>query len=348
MIADTPLVSIITPTYNHRSFIGQCIDSVLSQSYENLEMIIIDDGSTDGTAEIVGEYKDSRLRYYRQEHQGIFGLADTYNRALQIAGGELIAILEGDDFWPSDKLAMLVPSFNNPEGVLAYGMTQSVDVMGKIIGSTAKLFAYYQNFPYSILHNDPIGSATRVMLRGEGGVLPFPCSTIICRQALEDIGGFQAMSDGHTVDYATFLALSLKGKFLYVPNVTGYYRRHAKAISSSALLSELVRGRFIYTMQFIRQHKEELSLSIAEQRFIYRTWERALCNTTLIEGRWLLLRNQWVTARLRFQHGLKSSQTAKQLGIAIVGCLASWLHCDIEGFYRVLGGVDFRRFEARG
>jgi len=69
-----PLVSIITPTYNHQEFIAECIDSVLAQTYFEWEQIIIDDGSTDGTPRIISRYVDKRIKYIRQENQGIWWL----------------------------------------------------------------------------------------------------------------------------------------------------------------------------------------------------------------------------------------------------------------------------------
>ena len=64
---EKPLVSIITPTYNHEKFIEQCVRSVLSQTYPNWEMIIIDDGSTDKTPEKIEQFKDDRIHYIRQK-----------------------------------------------------------------------------------------------------------------------------------------------------------------------------------------------------------------------------------------------------------------------------------------
>ena len=99
---NAPLVSILTPAYNHARFVGPCIESVLSQTYANWEQIIFNDGSTDNTGEIVKRYSDRRIRYYRQENQGIEKLAKTYNRALAEARGSIVVILEGDDLWPSE------------------------------------------------------------------------------------------------------------------------------------------------------------------------------------------------------------------------------------------------------
>ena len=134
-----PLVSVVTPAYNHRRFIGPCIESLLRQTYPNWEQIIIDDGSTDGTAEVVRRYTDPRIHYFHQENQGIDALAQTYNRALCLARGELIAVLEGDDFWPADRLATLVPKFRDPSLVLAYGAVVDVDINGRVVTSGGRV-----------------------------------------------------------------------------------------------------------------------------------------------------------------------------------------------------------------
>ena len=115
-----PIVSIITPTYNHENFIGECIESVLAQTYPYWEQIIIDDGSTDRTDEIIAQYDDERIKYIRQDNVGIWRLSETYNKALRISRGTLIAVLEGDDFWPSNKLERQIPAFTKPEVVMCW------------------------------------------------------------------------------------------------------------------------------------------------------------------------------------------------------------------------------------
>ena len=116
-----PLVSVITPTYNHGKFISDCIESVLKQSYQNWEMIIIDDGSTDNTFAIAQEYekKDKRIKAFTQNNIGIFRLGETYNLALSKATGKYAAILEGDAIWFPEKLTLQVDAMeNNPDAVL--------------------------------------------------------------------------------------------------------------------------------------------------------------------------------------------------------------------------------------
>jgi glycosyltransferase involved in cell wall biosynthesis len=99
------LVSVVIPAYNHEQFIGPAIDSVLGQSWQELELIVIDDGSTDRTGEVVQSYDDPRLSYYYQENQDAF---NTINRGMGMAKGEYIAILNSDDIYTTDRLEKLV------------------------------------------------------------------------------------------------------------------------------------------------------------------------------------------------------------------------------------------------
>lgn len=100
-----PLVSIITPCYNAEKYIEETIKSVINQSYQNWEMIIVDDISTDNTVSIVQNYskKDSRIRYFILDEKGGASLAR--NKAIRESNGKYIAFLDADDVWKTDKLS---------------------------------------------------------------------------------------------------------------------------------------------------------------------------------------------------------------------------------------------------
>src|SRR5215207_5731916 len=101
-----PRVSIITPTFQHESFIRTCIKSVLAQENRSWALIVVDDASSDRTVEIVKQYiaQDQRIRLIRHsENYGIARLSDSYNEALALCRGELVAVLEGDDEWMPGK-----------------------------------------------------------------------------------------------------------------------------------------------------------------------------------------------------------------------------------------------------
>lgn len=101
----TPEISIVIPAYNHENYIGPAIQSVLEQTYENFELIIVDDGSTDKTAEVIHSYDDSRISYYYQENQDAF---NTINRGMNLAKGNYISILNSDDIYAKNRLKRLV------------------------------------------------------------------------------------------------------------------------------------------------------------------------------------------------------------------------------------------------
>jgi glycosyltransferase involved in cell wall biosynthesis len=95
------LISVIIPTYNRAHLIKRSIDSVLSQTYKNLELIIVDDGSTDNTKEVIDSINDERLVYIKQKNQGA---SAARNKGIDIAKGKYIAFNDSDDVWHLDKL----------------------------------------------------------------------------------------------------------------------------------------------------------------------------------------------------------------------------------------------------
>jgi len=227
------LISIITPTFNHEEFIGKCIDSVLNQSYSNWEQIIIDDGSTDKTKEIVLQYNDSRIRYFRQENVGIWKLKDTYNKALLKANGELIAILEGDDYWPKDKLEKQICSFMNPEVGLSWGKAFSVN------GNNEKI----SMFPKSVKTYNKMSKEKYLEKLLIGNIMP-ACTVMCKKEALISIGGFKQHNTVY-VDRSTWLELCLKYKFIAINEILGYRREHEKQISATMILEMAKSSNFV-------------------------------------------------------------------------------------------------------
>ena len=332
---EIPLISIITPTYNHERFVAACIESALSQTYCHWEQIVIDDGSTDGTPEIASSYLDPRIRVVRQPNQGPFELANTYNYALRLAKGELIAILEGDDFWPSDKLSTLVPVFSDPRVVLAYGESDDVDASGQSQRIATYTTRLRKKLPASVLLNLPVGTATQHMLLTEGRSLVSPSTVLLRHRTLNQIGGFQYVPGLPLTDYPTFLELSLVGSFYYSPQIMGYRRRHEHSITinHARTIFDQVSD---FTLRFLSAHHEQILFSESEFHALLENWRRSQDKLDFAEGRTLLLRKRWREAGARFQAASSSKRLSVRLA-AIAGLLFSWLHMDIESLM-VLGG----------
>ena len=126
------LVSIIMPSWNTAKYIGKSIQSVIDQTYQNWELIIVDDCSTDDTDEVVAPFlADSRIKYLHNEHNS--GAALTRNYALREAQGEWIAFLDSDDLWSATKLEKQVAFMNRNNYVLSYTDYEKIDESGHSI-----------------------------------------------------------------------------------------------------------------------------------------------------------------------------------------------------------------------
>jgi len=126
------LVSIIMPSWNTDKFIGESIQCVIDQTYQNWELLIVDDCSTDKTDEVVASFKDDRIKYFKNEKNS--GAANTRNRAMREAKGEWIAFLDADDLWMPEKLEKQVHFMKSNGYVLSYTEYEKIDEEDKKLG----------------------------------------------------------------------------------------------------------------------------------------------------------------------------------------------------------------------
>lgn len=118
-----PLVSVVIPVFNGERFLREAVESVLAQKYSPLEIIMVDDGSTDGTADVARSLSET-VRYLHQSNQGP---AAARNRGIEHAQGSLIAFADADDLWPEDKLALQLPYLmRDPAAEIVMGRIQQV------------------------------------------------------------------------------------------------------------------------------------------------------------------------------------------------------------------------------
>ncbi len=336
-----PAVSILTPTYNHERFIGPCIESVLAQTFGSWEQIVIDDGSTDGTADVVRRFTDPRIRYVHQENQGLNRLAQTYNEALRLARAPLIAILEGDDWWPADKLAVQVPAFEDPGVVLAYGITQ---VVGES-NHQSRIPDPSMPFTRSMLFNDPVGSATRALLDTRMLTYAYPVTVMLRRRTLEEIGGFQARVGLPVTDYPTILRISLEGRFAYSDRVLGYWRTHRFG-ATHRQYEEILRGVVLEIPDFIERYRDRLRLTDTEMDRIALELTHAKGRASLHRGRRLLLEGRSGQARSFFLDAARRAPWRSRM-IALLGILHSWGGRPIEYIYGTAGHPVLHREAGR-
>ncbi len=250
-----PLISILTPAYNQGQYIEQTIQSVLSQTYENWEWIIIDDGSTDATRDIIGSYKDERIRCYRQRHGGIDSICSTHNKALGLSKGDFIALIDGDDLWPGYKLERQLKSFRSGTAVLSYGECCLIDSEGGKID--------YITTPQDrgTSGNDPVGSSLPELLLTANSFIYNP-TVLIRSSSLKRIGGFVSCR-GLAHDFPTWCRLSLEGTFRPVRSCLGFWRRHPSSLIFSNAEYRF-RNKIPFVKDFLELHEKKIeSLGIS-------------------------------------------------------------------------------------
>ena len=125
-----PQVSVIVPVYNVEKYIRRCVDSILAQTFEDFELILVDDGSPDNCPAICDEYaaKDNRVRVIHQENGGVSGAR---NAALNVATGEYIAFCDSDDWWETGFLESMVSSAHSSRADMVMTGYRAVDDNGK-------------------------------------------------------------------------------------------------------------------------------------------------------------------------------------------------------------------------
>ena len=334
-----PLVSIISPTYNHEKFIADCIESVLAQTYSNWEMIIIDDGSNDRTFGVATEYakKDSRIKQFTQNNIGIFRLGESYNFALSQCQGKYIAILECDDVWLPEKLAIQVEVLEqHPECVLSWGKAYlaSIDL------SYNYFLAPKNSDDQHLFYNNPPG----VFLKKFIYHTLIPALTIVVRrEALLEIGGFIQGFNLPLVDIPTTLELLMKGEFAYVDQPLGSWRIYPNQVTktytgqmttSYYALIQSVMERFPALFESHGLTKKEIDVHFRNRLVI--SYSRS--------GRYKLIRKDFTGARKDYIHSITHygwTQPVWKLR-SLVGLFFSLFKMDIEWLAKIIGNASYK------
>jgi len=199
-----PLVSIVTPSYNQARFLTETIRSVLTQDYPNFEYIIVDGGSTDGSAEIIKQYTD-KLAWWVSEPD--LGQADAINKGFAHAHGEIFAWLNSDDTYQPGAISQAVESFLAfPNAALVYGDANLIDEKGNIIG----------RFPsrQTNLHR---------LLRGS---VHIPQQTTFFRSNSWEQVGHLDPTFHMAMDYDLWVRLAKLASLIYVPRLWANFRLH--------------------------------------------------------------------------------------------------------------------------
>jgi glycosyltransferase involved in cell wall biosynthesis len=212
--------------YNGEKHLRAAIDSVLAQAYSGFELIVVDDGSTDGSAAVLGRYRDGRLRMIQQENQGAAAALDT---GFRTARGVYVAFLDQDDLWTTDKLAAHLDVFHRRTGVdLTFSWYRIITQAGEDTGLRSNRYQGTIDFR-SLLIDFVIGATSNVVVR---------------RTALERAGGIDhALPRLYDLDLCLRIARLSPNNIAAIPRELMLYRRHDAQITKGldALQEEWLR-----------------------------------------------------------------------------------------------------------
>ncbi|MCL4551930.1 MAG: glycosyltransferase [Candidatus Marsarchaeota archaeon] len=207
-----PRVSVIIPAYNCQRFIEETIESVFSQTYSDYEIIVVDDGSSDNTKDILQRYSD-RVTYVYQENGGV---SAARNRALALSRGEFIAFLDHDDLWIPEKLERQVSVLDSsPSAGLVYSDCYYIDANGSIIG---KYTDYIEAFR---------GNVFRQLFICD--FIPF--LTVLARRSAIDAVGYFKVGWAIAEDYDLLLRIARAYPVEYLSLPLAKYRKHSGNMS---------------------------------------------------------------------------------------------------------------------
>ncbi|MBW4451151.1 MAG: glycosyltransferase family 2 protein [Spirirestis rafaelensis WJT71-NPBG6] len=208
-----PTISIIVPAYNAEHTILETIKSVHEQTFSDFEIIVINDGSTDRTLEILNTIADSRLKVFSYKNGG---LPVARNRGIAHATGEFIAFLDADDLWSPDKLELQLTALQqHPEAGVAYSWTLFMDEQGKSLHPDEPIF-FEGNVYDKLLLKNFLASGSNPLIR---------------KQAIESVGEFYPPAGG-SADWDYWLRLAARWDFVVVPKPQIFYRQSSSSMSS--------------------------------------------------------------------------------------------------------------------
>jgi glycosyltransferase involved in cell wall biosynthesis len=245
----TPVVSVIVPNYNHARFLRRRIDSVLAQTYQDFELILLDDASTDDSRAILQEYaSDPRVTRLEFNEINSGNTFKQWNKGVRLARGEYVWIAESDDYAEPGFLARLSAALRrDPSGVLAFCRSRRITEDGETVGFSE------ENLP------QPERWATDFCEEGREACqslfLPFnpilnASSVVFRKSAYEQVGG---ADEGLRLcgDWKLWAAMSLTGNIAYVSQVLNCFRVHPKSVRNETRQSRRDVPEFLEVAQWI-------------------------------------------------------------------------------------------------
>lgn len=312
LVRGWPLISVIMPCFNAAPYVEEAVVSVMRQSYPNVELIVVDDGSTDGSYEIaarLAKQHPSRIRHLMQANAGPYVAR---NHGLRLARGDYVAFLDADDWWRDDFLERMLAAIQEDDAcALVYCGWQNVGLEGG------------RGAPYVPPDYEQEDKVKRFLQAAS----PWPIHAALVRKTvLDEVGGFD-LDLPTCMDYDLWLRIAVSRRIRRVPEVMAFYRHHRGGQIISTQWRQ-ARNVWLVKRKFLREHPDLVRhLSRSELRQLvdgallrrgYDTfWRRDLVSSqrifrmSLLAGGWrardlyyllpALLPTRWYQALIRLR-----------------------------------------------
>jgi glycosyltransferase involved in cell wall biosynthesis len=238
-----PLISVIIPVYNAEKYLMQAIESILNQTYTNLEILIADDGSTDNSKKIIDSYSDSRIKHFHNENN--LGYLKTCNKLFEFATGDFIIFQDADDWSVPERLQILVNKFEeDPELMLCGSNFSRVESDGKRIISSSKLPESTEAIVKSI-------NERKDRFPILGGTAMFK------RSIIQNIGGYRTFFDRlgcEDVDW--IILITEKFKCINCSDILYYYRYIPDSVSRKDILKNFKKYYILDIVYFLKAQRQ--------------------------------------------------------------------------------------------
>jgi glycosyltransferase involved in cell wall biosynthesis len=268
-IESLPLVSAVVTTYNYGRYLAGAVEGVLAQTYRNVEVVVVDDGSTDDTAAVVAQFADRGVRYVYQDNSGA---AAARNRGLAETAGPLVAFCDADDVWMPEKLTVQLTHLSrHPDIALVSSHAYACDESLR---------------PLSVVHaarGDSEDVFEQLLVRN---VVLNPTCVLARRDALEEVGGFSDLDRWE--DWDTWLKVARRHHVGFVDQPVAYVRRHDASLSP-------VDGRHRFELDGVILERHIGEVRTRRRRALIRV--RARSNAYFHAGTTSAARGEWRGAR---------------------------------------------------
>ncbi|HFB65873.1 MAG TPA: glycosyltransferase [Aeromonadales bacterium] len=249
-----PLISVIIPCFNCQEFVDEAITSVLNQDYSNKEIIIVDDGSTDESEEIIKRYSEN-IKIIQQKNMGLSGAR---NSGINHARGEYIAFLDADDYWSQHFLSAMVE--------------QAVQSKSKLIYCGWEHVGTYRQEPF--VPPDYEDSDNKLELMIEAPRWPVHAA-IVHKSIVDELGGFNE-SLNYCEDFNFWIRAATKNRISRVSKVLAYYRHHGDTQLSKSVLN-MAFSHLNVQQTFLKEH-QDIKKQLSRKQIRKITYGRLLNN----------------------------------------------------------------------